>query len=73
MPTYQYRCEQCRFTFEQSQSVEDRDEPILQPCSRCGCKIKRMIVPCTFHLKGEGWAKDGYVNKTKAALNREDI
>jgi putative FmdB family regulatory protein len=73
MPVYQYRCSSCHFMFEQTQPVNDRDHPTLQCCSRCRGTVERMIVPCTFHLKGEGWAKDGYVNKTKVALERTDV
>lgn len=73
MALYQYRCEGCRFTFEQMLSVEDRDKPTLVPCSKCDGVIKRMMSKSTFHLKGEGWAKDGYVNKTKVALERTDV
>lgn len=70
---YQYQCTKCSFTFEQMQPVADRDHPTLQACSRCRGEVKRLIVPCSFHLKGEGWAKDGYVNKTKVALERTDV
>ena len=48
MPTYDYRCEKCDHTFEESLKVVDRGVPTESPCERqlhraapiCGGEIK---------------------------------
>ncbi len=40
MPTYEYRCDQCGFEFEEFQSM--KDEPI-EKCPKCGGKVQRLI------------------------------
>lgn len=40
MPTYQYRCEDCKLEFEEFQSI--MDEP-LSVCPECGGSIHRVI------------------------------
>jgi putative FmdB family regulatory protein len=60
MPRYDYRCGECGLEFEQEQGIND---PPLKnhkgPHGKCG-PVKRLISSTHFHLKGEGWAKDGY-------------
>jgi len=60
MPTYDYRCEKCGQTFEESLKVVDRGMPTESPCesqihrasSICGGKVKQIIV------KASGFAYD---------------
>lgn len=40
MPTYEYRCDQCGFEFEEFQSM--KDDP-LEKCPKCGGKVQRLI------------------------------
>ena len=40
MPTYEYECTECGYSFEVFQSMSD--EP-LKTCSRCGKKVRRLI------------------------------
>jgi len=40
MPTYEYECRECSYTFEAFQSIND--EP-LKTCPLCGGSIKRLI------------------------------
>jgi putative FmdB family regulatory protein len=40
MPTYEYRCENCNYEFEQFQSITA--EP-LHECPQCKGKVKRLI------------------------------
>ena len=52
MPTYDYRCEKCDHTFEESLKVVDRGVPTESPCERqlhraapiCGGEIKMKAV-----------------------------
>lgn len=67
MPTYEYECE-AGHSFEREQSI--KDEPLTTcpefawGCSQtgdlCGFPVKRLISSTAFHLRGPGWAKDGY-------------
>ena len=60
MPTYDYRCEKCGQTFEESLKIADREVPTESPCESqlhraapiCGGKVKQIIV------KAAGFAYD---------------
>lgn len=69
MPVYDFKCSKCGHVFEQQTKFDD-------PCPSCpvtsqvegqpeatvcgGETIKQFSRGGTFHLKGSGWAKDGY-------------
>lgn len=56
MPTYEYECETGHeFTLQQSIKEEPADK-----CPICMRRCKRLISRTSFHLRGPGWAKDGY-------------
>lgn len=66
MPTYLYSCE-VHGEFEHQHSIKDllEDCPICQKESQVNskevCKVKRLISGGSgFHLKGGGWANEGY-------------
>jgi len=40
MPTYEYRCKECGWTFERFQSM--RDKP-LEKCPKCDGSVQRLI------------------------------
>ena len=52
MPTYDYKCEKCDHTFEESLKIVDRGVPTEYPCERrlhraspiCGGEVKQIIV-----------------------------
>ncbi len=44
MPTYDYKCEKCDHTFEESLKIVDRGAPTESPCSECGGEVKQIIV-----------------------------
>ena len=64
MPLYDYKCDECGFIEEVLQNSND---PFYNEndCPNCGESgiMARMISVGSFHLKGGGWAKDGYVKK----------
>ena len=58
MPIYEYECKQCGTQIEK---IAVRPKPVT--CPSCGSRMKRIIAPCTFVLKGDGWAEDGYAKR----------
>ena len=40
MPTYEYECLECKYTFEEFQKITDH--PLIQ-CPKCGGRIRRLI------------------------------
>ncbi len=71
MPTYQYRCPECAYEFEEFQSIND--DP-LQSCPRCGKKPRRVITGgAGFLLKGSGFYSTDYRSDSyKAAAKRDN-
>ena len=65
MPLYEYKCEDCENEFEEMLHFSERDNPINESCSSCKGKVQLKMSMGSFHLKGSGWYKDGYVKKTK--------
>ena len=62
MPIYEYKCENCGYEFEEMFHFSEREDPLNTPCSfpTCGGKVHLKMSLGSFHLKGDGWAKDGY-------------
>lgn len=62
MPTYDYKCISCNYTFEFFQSM--KDEP-LTSCPKCGGHLKRLIGPGAGPIfKGNGFYQTDYKNKS---------
>jgi putative FmdB family regulatory protein len=63
MPTYDYKCTECNYTFEQFQKMSD--DP-LEDCPNCEGKVKRLIgtggIPI---FKGSGFYQTDYKNEKK--------
>ena len=73
MPTYDYECIKCGYSFEEDLKIADRKIPTEEPCCRdgdCGGEVKQIIVTAsgfaydnihTRHStknKEPGWFKD---------------
>jgi putative FmdB family regulatory protein len=62
MPFYEYRCLECGHQFEKLAKMSDPNP--LCPCTpegaQCSGETKKLISKSDFHLKGGGWAADGY-------------
>ena len=56
MPTYEYECSKGHH-FEVEQRIT---EDPLKRCRVCRSKVRRLISPAPFILKGGGWYSDGY-------------
>ena len=57
MPIYTYECDECEHIIEVMQSIKDDSQP---QCDKCNGLTTKIITPGNFHLKGRGWAADGY-------------
>ncbi len=58
MPTYEYECTKCGYTFERFQKMTD--EP-LKRCPKCRCKVKRLIGSgAGIIFKGSGFYQTDY-------------
>jgi len=67
MPTYEYHCKNCRFEFEEFQSIAA--EP-LQVCPKCGGLVERKISGGTgLIFKGSGFYITDYKNN-KQNINK---
>ena len=65
MPTYEYFCKECKFEFEEFQSIAS--EPI-QICPKCEGKVERKISGGTgLIFKGSGFYITDYKNKKSSA------
>jgi putative FmdB family regulatory protein len=68
MPIYEYACEKCGEQIEVLQKVSD--EP-LKRCRKCRGKLEKLISRTAFQLKGSGWYKTDYANKSASASKSE--
>lgn len=54
MPLYEYYCENCDERFEETRSIEARQEPAV--CPKCQMPVGKLVPSLgTFVLKGTGW------------------
>ena len=63
MPLYSYKCSFCGVVDEYIVDTKKRNKTF--PCEQDGCTgimIRELDAP-SIHLKGGGWAKDGYSKK----------
>ncbi|HHB92787.1 MAG TPA: zinc ribbon domain-containing protein [Thioploca sp.] len=65
MPIYEYACTECEHKFEVIQKMSD--EPLVKcpECEKDG--LKKLVSAAAFHLKGTGWYKTDFANKTDDA------
>ena len=62
MPTYDYKCSECNYTFELFQKMTE--EP-LKYCPKCKGKVKRLIGMGSGPIfKGSGFYQTDYKNKS---------
>lgn len=58
MPTYEYKCEECGYKFEEFQNMSG--EP-LKKCPKCGGKVKRLFgKEIGIIFKGSGFYSTDY-------------
>ena len=60
MPIYEYECTKCGHQTEVWQRITDQG---VTKCERCKGKMRKLISPSSFHLKGTGWYVTDYASK----------
>jgi putative FmdB family regulatory protein len=61
MPTYEYRCKKCGYTFEKLQAISDKP---IHKCPKCNGPVQRLIGPGTgIIFKGSGFYETDYKRK----------
>jgi putative FmdB family regulatory protein len=68
MPIYEYVCEKCGEQLEVMQKVSDGP---LKRCRKCRGKLEKVVSRTAFQLKGSGWYKTDYPNKSASASKSE--
>lgn len=67
MPLYEYRCHQCKKTFDMLQKINS--EP-LSECIYCQGPVEKLISLSSFQFKGSGWYITDYKNKNTSKKSR---
>jgi putative FmdB family regulatory protein len=62
VPIYEYRCQDCAYTFELKQSMKAE---AVATCERCGKSVCRIISAPAIMFKGTGWYVTDYSDKMK--------
>ena len=63
MPIYKFKCTECQHEFTLIRKMSDNSEVLCENCS--SNLTNKLISKSSFALKGNGWYKDGYSEKTK--------
>jgi len=63
MPIYEYECKKCG---HQTEAMQKFSDPPIAECEMCHGKMKKLISPSTFHLKGTGWYVTDYASKSRS-------
>ncbi len=67
MPFYEYQCDACGHHLEALQKIS---EAPLRKCPECGkSKLRRLISPPVFRLKGSGWYETDFKSDKEGQRN----
>lgn len=70
MPTYEYQCDACGYTFEEFQKITD--DPLTE-CPQCKGELKKLIGSgCGLIFKGKGFYITDYKKKDQSAAEKKD-
>jgi len=65
MPTYEYKCDVCGYTFEKFQSMKDK---AVKKCPKCDGKVQRLIGGgAAVIFKGSGFYATDYATSNSPA------
>jgi len=48
MPIYQYKCKDCDYEFEKLLKMDNRKEPVEEPCHKCGGQVGQVLTKVGF-------------------------
>jgi putative FmdB family regulatory protein len=69
MPTYEYKCQVCGYTFEKFQNMKDK---LVTKCPRCNGTVQRLISGgAGVIFKSSGFQKTDYNQKTSPSCGRD--
>ncbi len=69
MPTYEYKCQACGFTFEKFQSMKDKP---IKKCPKCDGTVQRLISGgAGVIFKGSGFYATDYAKSNAPACGRD--
>jgi putative FmdB family regulatory protein len=69
VPTYEYECDDCKRVYEVRQPISAAP---LTACQHCGGRVRRLLSPAPFILKGGGWYVTDYPSASrKKAMEAE--
>lgn len=70
MPIFDYQCQACGHRFDALQKV---GEGALRKCPECGkLKLTKLVSAPNFHLKGSGWYKTDFRDKSSAGKGAKE-
>jgi putative FmdB family regulatory protein len=70
MPTYQYKCTECGYRFEEFQKITDAP---IKSCPKCQGKTKRVITGgAGFLLKGSGFYSTDYRSESYRKSEKQE-
>jgi putative FmdB family regulatory protein len=62
MPMHNFKCKNDECNHLEEEVIVKWDVDYID-CPKCKSKMVRMLTSYNFHLKGGGWAKDGYTKR----------
>jgi putative FmdB family regulatory protein len=62
VPTYDYECHDCKRVYEVRQPISAES---LTVCQHCGGRVRRLLSPAPFILKGGGWYVTDYPSESR--------
>ena len=68
MPIYEYRCHECKKSFEIFQKITEKPRKV---CEKCGGKVEKIVSHSAFHLKGTGWYATDHAKSKKKETSAE--
>ena len=69
MPTYEYKCQACGFTFEKFQSIKDKP---VKKCPKCDGTVQRLISGgAGVIFKGSSFYSTDYAKSNTPACGRD--
>ncbi len=74
MPIYEYECDKCGEVFEVNQKITAKNLTKHNSGSKCGGPVRKLMSSNSFQLKGTGWFKTDYAQKspTKGADSKKE-